>query len=215
MLRSLKQLYGHKLGASDGEIGKIKDFYFDDQNWAIRYFVADTGNWLTGRKVLISPQSLASPAAFGKSVDVGLTRRQIEKTPPIESQKPVSRQYEEDYYKHFGWPYYWKGDDARMIGPQPEPEGHLHSTQAVNGYLVRVNDETVGHVCNFMIDTESWTIGQLVVKTGHRLSGKDILMPTKQVERISHADSTIFAYANPETAGQTPANNLVPTGIIL
>jgi PRC-barrel domain len=75
MLRSLKQLYGDKLGATDGEIGHIKDFYFDDQNWAIRYLVVDTGTWLPGRKVLISPHSLASPAASGKIVRVGLTRK--------------------------------------------------------------------------------------------------------------------------------------------
>jgi hypothetical protein len=215
MLRSLKQLYGHKLGASDGEIGNIKDFYFDDQNWVIRYLVADTGTWLTGRKVLLSPQSLASPAASGKTVDIGLTRQQIEKSPPIESQKPVSRRYEEEYYKYFGWPSYWKGAAAGMIGPQPEPEVHLRSTQAVNGYLVQVGDETIGHVSDFMIDAESWVIGQLVVKTGHRLSGKEMLIPTKQVQRISYADSTVFAHVSVEAADQTPANNLVPTGIVL
>src|SRR5881394_2979061 len=145
MLRSLKQLYGGKLGASDGEIGQIKDFYFDDQNWAIRYLVADTGTWLTGRQVLISPHSLATLAASGKVVRVGLTRKQIENSPPIESQKSVSRQYEEEYHKYYGWPSYWKGAAADMIGPQPEREVHLHSAQAVNGYLVRMGEETIGH----------------------------------------------------------------------
>jgi hypothetical protein len=66
MLRSIKQLYGDKLGASDGEIGHVKDFYFDDQSWVVRYLVADTGNWLSGRQVLISPH--AFPESFrGKS----------------------------------------------------------------------------------------------------------------------------------------------------
>ena len=59
MLRSIKQLHGAKLGASDGEIGHVKDFYFDDQNWAVRYVVADTGSWLPGRQVLISPMRSA------------------------------------------------------------------------------------------------------------------------------------------------------------
>ena len=236
MLRSLKQLYGEKLGATDGEIGHIKDFYFDDQNWAIRYLIADTGTWLPGRKVLISPHSLASPAASGKVVDVGLTRKQIENSPSIESQKPVSRQFEEEYYRYYGWPHYWQGSAlwgmsgfpileqppgplvnkaAAMIGPQPERELHLRSTQAVNGYLVRIGEETIGHICDFMIDAQSWEIGQLVVKTGHRLSGKDMLIPTKQVERISYEESTVFAHPGVEAAGQSPANHLVPAGIIL
>jgi PRC-barrel domain protein len=215
MLRSLKQLYGHKLGAKDGEIGQIKDFYFDDQNWTIRYLVADTGSWLTGRKVLISPHSLASLAVSSKIVDVGLTRKKIENSPSIDSQKPLSRQHEEEYRKYYGWRPYWKNDTAKFIGPQPQPEAHLRSTQAVNGYLVRVGEETVGHVCDFMVDAEAWTIGQLVVKTGHRLSGKDTLIPMKQVERISHEESTVFAHASLGAADQIPANNLVPAGIVL
>ena len=44
----------------DGEIGKVREFYFDDQHWAIRYLVADTENWLAGRQVLISPYALGS-----------------------------------------------------------------------------------------------------------------------------------------------------------
>ena len=214
MLRSLKQFYGLKLGATDGEIGHIKDFYFDDQNWTIRYLVADTGTWLTGRKVLISPTSLASPAVLGKVVSVGLTRKQIEDSPSIDSQKTVSRQHEEEYYKHFGWPPYWTGSAAGTIGPQPEREIHVRSTQAVNGYLVRMGDETIGHVSDFMMDAEGWTINQLVVKTGHRLSGKDMLIPTKQVERISYDESTIFALSSEAPAKHTPANPLAPAGAI-
>ena len=110
MLRSVKQLYGDKLGALDGEIGHVKDFYFDDQSWAVRYLVADTGSWLSGRKVLISPHALGSFEQAGKVLRVNLTRKQIENSPPIESHKPVSRQYEEDYYRYYGWPYYWQGD---------------------------------------------------------------------------------------------------------
>jgi PRC-barrel domain len=102
-----------------------------------------------------------------------------------------------------------------MIGPQPEPEVHVRSTQAVNGYLVRLGDETIGHISDFMVDAEDWTIGQLVVKTGHRLSGKDTLIPTKQVERISYDESTVFAHPSVEASAQSPANHLVPAGIIL
>ena len=110
MLRSIKQLYGDKLGASDGEIGHVKDFYFDDQNWAVRYVVADTGSWLPGRQVLISPHAFGSLHQAGKVLLVNLTRKQIEDSPSIESHKPVSRQYEEEYYRYYGWPYYWEGD---------------------------------------------------------------------------------------------------------
>ena len=184
MLLSIKQLYGNKLGASDGEIGHVKDFYFDDQNWAVRYVVADTGSWLPGRQVLISPHAFGSLHQAGKLLLVNLTRKQIEDSPSIESHKPVSRQYEEEYYRYYGWPYYWQGDGlwgmsgfpilelpatplpsepATANGPQPErADAHLRSTQAVSGYHIQASDGTIGHVCDFMMDAESWAIRQLV-----------------------------------------------------
>ena len=232
MLRSIKQLYGNKLGASDGEIGHVKDFYFDDRNWAIRYLVADTGTWLPGRQVLLSPYSLGRLDQAEKILRVNLTRKQIEDSPSIESHKPVSRQYEEEYYRYFGWPYYWEGDGlwglsgfpilelpaepllrepATMIGPQTErADSHLRSTQAVNGYHLRSGDETIGHVCNFMMDAGNWAIGQLVVKTGHRFSGTEILIPTKDVERISYEESTVYVSLTKEAVEQSPAHPLSP-----
>jgi uncharacterized protein YrrD len=51
-------LIGYKLEATDGEIGKVETFYFDDDTWTIRYMVVKTGGWLSGRKVLISPEAV-------------------------------------------------------------------------------------------------------------------------------------------------------------
>jgi sporulation protein YlmC with PRC-barrel domain len=216
MLRSIKQLYGYKLGASDGEIGHVKDFYFDDQSWAVRYLIADTGTWLPGRQVLISPHSVGRLQETAKDVLlVNLTREQIENSPSIDEHKPVSRQYEEEYYRYFGWPYYWQGDalwglsgfpilelppspiiNASNVPFAPQPgtaDPHLRSTQAVKGYQADARVEgVIGHVNDFMIDTESWAISQLVIQTGHRLSGKTLLISTKNVNRISYDESMVF-----------------------
>jgi hypothetical protein len=237
MLRSLKQLYGDKLGASDGEIGHVKDFYFDDQNWAIRYVVADTGSWLPKRQVLLSPHSLGNLDQAGKLLSVKLTRKQIEQSPSIESHKPVSRQYEEEYYRYYGWPAYWQGDGlwgmsgfpivqlpAKPLpgkpytGSSPPPEradAHLRSAQAVNGYNVQASDVVMGHVCDFMMDAESWAVGQLVVKTGHRISGNEVLIPTTQVDRISYDKSTVYVTLTREAVGQSSARPVVPAGTVL
>jgi hypothetical protein len=234
MLRSIKQLYGNKLGASDGDLGHVKDFYFDDQNWAIRYLVADTGSWLPGRQVLISPYSLGRLDQAEKVLRVNLTRKQIEDSPSIESHKPVSRQYEEEYHRYYGWPYYWQGgglwglsgfpilelptkpflnESAAAMGPQPgRADAHLRSTQAVNGYHLQTSDGIIGHVCDFMMDVQSWAIGQLVIKSGHRFSGTEVLIPTKDVDRISYEESTVFATLAGEAAGQSSAPHLVSDG---
>ena len=228
MLRSLKQLYGEKLDATDGEIGTIKDFYFDSQNWAIRYLVADTGTWLPGRTVLISPHAIGGLDHSGKILRVNLTRKQIEDSPSIALHQPVSRQYEEAYYRHYGWPFYWEGGALwgmsgfptlehpvipLQTGPQPgRTDAHLRSTQAVNGYHLRTGDELTGHICDFMMDAQSWAIGQLVIKTGHRFTGKEVLIPTKLVERISYPDSTVFVNLTREAVEHSPAHEPAPVG---
>jgi len=226
MLRSIKQLYGDKLGAADGEIGHVKDFYFDDGNWVIRYVVADTGSWLPGRQVLLSPYAFGSLHQVGKDLLVNLTRKQIEDSPSIDSHKPVSLQYEEEYYQYFGWPYYWQGGDlwgmsdfpilelppkpsADPSGPQPErADAHLRSTREVNGYHIKASDGTPGHVCDFMIDAQSWVIAQLIIKTGHRFSGKEVWIPTRKVERISYEESTVFVSLTREAVEQNSGQSI-------
>jgi hypothetical protein len=227
MLRSLKQLYGIKLGASDGNIGQVKDFYFDDRNWAIRYLVVDTGSWLPERQVLLAPHAFGRLDQTERILRVNLTRKQIEDSPPIESRKPVSRQYEAEYYRYYGWPYYWQGaglwgmsgfpilelpvkplpsESTAVFGPQPDrPEALLRSTQAVNGYHLRTGDAIMGHICDFMMDAQSWAIGQLVIKTGHRLFGRELLIPTKYVDRISYEESTVSASLTKHDVEQSPA----------
>ena len=234
MLQSLKRLYGNKLGASDGEIGHVKDFYFDDQSWAVRYLVADTGSWLPGRQVLISPHSLGTLDPEAGVLRVSLTRQQVENSPSIETHKPVSRQYEEEYYRYFGWPGYWQGDQlwgltgfpilagqaapppgepARADGSQTRPaDPHLRSAQDVTGYHLRTVDATIGHVGDFLMDPRSWAIGQLVVKTGHRLTGREVLISAGQVDRISYDDSTVFVNLTGADIENSPAYELEPAG---
>ena len=229
MLRIVKELYGAKLGASDGEIGQVKDFYFDDQNWAVRYVVADTGSWLAGRKVLISPHAFGSLHQAGKLLLVNLTRKQIENSPSIESHKPVSRQYEEEYYRYYGWPYYWRGDALwgmsgfPILAEKPAPfpgepaaesgakredaDAGLWSAQAVIGYQIQTGDEIVGHVIDFAVDDKSWAIGHLAVNTGSRLSGNKVRVSPGQIDRISWDESKVFINVTRETILQTPAGD--------
>lgn len=232
MIRSIEQLYGDKLGASDGEIGHVKDFYFDDQSWAVRYLVADTGSWLTGRQVLISPHAVGSLYQPGKLLLLKLTKKQIEDSPAIESHKPVSRQYEAEYYQYYGWPNYWQGDGLWGTTGSPMPlvpplpagsataqrpphkraDAHLRSTQAVDGYHLKTTDGLAGHISDFMMDDQSWAIHELVVKTGHRLSGKEVRIPVGKVIRISYEESTVFVNLTSADVEQRPAHHLTPAG---
>jgi len=233
MLQSIKLLYGNKLGASDGDLGQVKDFYFNDLTWAVRYVVADTGHWLSGRQVLLSPHAFNSIHPAGKTLLVKLTRKQIEDSPAIETHKPVSRQFEEQYHRYYGWPYYWEGDGlwggmrgfpilelppknaaggptaANVAKPKPADE-HLRSTQAVNGYHLQATDGVIGHICDFMMDDKSWAIHQLVVKIGHRFTGKEVQIPAGKVTQISYDESKVFVSLTTDAVERSPAHVLVP-----
>ena len=220
MLRSVKQLHGDKLGAVDGEIGHVKDFYFDDQNWAVRYVVADTGSWLSGRLVLLSPFALGTLAQDGKVLEVKLTRKQIEDSPSIESHKPVSRLYEEEYYRYYGWPSYWEGGsvwgvsafpgalwgggafpmeppvevpaaEGDIVPSKEDEDAHLRSAEEMMGYDIEATDGVVGHVSDFLMDDTNWTIQQLVVDTGSWLSGKKILIAPSEITQVLWDDSRV------------------------
>ena len=106
MLNKAGTLTGYKLKSLDGEIGTVEEFYFDDQHWTIRYLVADTGDWLTGRQVLLSPYALVAVIKEEQHITIDLTKKQIEDSPSLNSDKPVSRQFEEAYYGYYGWPVF-------------------------------------------------------------------------------------------------------------
>ena len=234
MLQSIKQLYGSPLGASDGDIGHVRDLYFDDQEWAVRYVVADTGTWLPDRQVLLSPHAFGSGSPARNAMRVNLTRKQIQDSPAIETHEPVSRQFEAEYHRYYGWPYYWEGDGLwggmrgfpilevppksnpndppAATGRMPEPgDPHLRSTQAVAGYQIKAVDGITGHVSDFLMDDKSWAIHQLVIKTGHRLTGKEVQIPTSQVERISYEESTVFVRLNKDELEKSPEYRLLAT----
>jgi uncharacterized protein YrrD len=219
MLKHINELYGDKLAAVDGDIGRVRDVYFDDKTWAIRYLVADTGSWLTERLVLLSPHAFATLSAHGRTLDVKLTRKQIEDSPSIELHKPVSRDFEIEYHRYYGWPAYW--NDGILWGSgQPEAlplpkealevrpkrhgsDEHLRSTRAVAGYHIRTTDGVIGHVTDFLVDDMSWAIRKLVVAAGHWYSGKEVLISTSKIDGILHEESTVVVNLTKEDIEQT------------
>ena len=219
MLIKAKDLNGYKLDSIDGEIGKVKEFYFDDKYWTIRYLVADTGNWLIDKQVLISPYALVAINKENQNISVDLTKKQIENSPPLNSNKPVSRQFEEAYYGYYEWPEYWSG--SYMWGMYPslsrgiEPvkqdvknakkwDHHLRSTYDVSGHHIQATDGEIGHVDDFIIDDETWAIRYLVVATNNWWPGKKVLVSPQWIERISWNESKVFVKLSRETIKQSP-----------
>lgn len=219
MLHDAKALTGYTLDSIDVEIGKVREFYFDDQHWAIRYLVADTGNWLTGRQVLISPHALVAAIREDEHIAVDLTRKQIEESPSLTSDKPVSKQYEEAYYGYYGYPMYWSG--PHMWGSYPYLmrgresakaansggtawDSHLRSTHALRGYHVKAMDGEIGHVEGFVVDDETWAIRYLIINTRNWWPGKHVLVSPRWIESVSWDEKKVFVNLSRETIKQSP-----------
>ena len=219
MLSKAKTLTGYKLDSLGGEIGKVKEFYFDDRHWTIRYLVADTGNWLTGGQVLISPYALNSVIKSEKHLSVDLTKKQIEDSPSLNTDKPVSRQFEDDYYGYYGWPTYWSGSSVWGDYPYIERDRnkwkqstqggkawdrHLRSTHEVTGYHLQADDGEIGHVEDFIIDDETWAIRYLIVGTKNWWPGKKVLVSPQWIERVSWSESKVFINLSRGDIKQSP-----------
>jgi uncharacterized protein YrrD len=219
MLHKAKTLTGYKLDSLDGEIGGVKEFYFDDKHWVVRYLVADSGNWLTGRHVLLSPYALGAVSKEKHHITVDLSKKQIEGSPALDRHAPVSRQYEESYYGYYGWPTYWGG--PYMWGAYPYIERdrqnwksrakaekawdpHLRSTSEVTGYHIEATDGAIGHVHDFVIDDETWAIRYLIVDTRDWWPGKRVLIAPQWIERVSWSESKVFIHLSRETIKQSP-----------
>lgn len=219
MLYRAKTLQGYKLNSRDGEIGQVKEFYFDDQRWTIRYLVADTGHWLTGRQVLLSPYALGAVDHLAKDVAVDLTKKQIEDSPSLDSDKPVSRQFETTYYGYYGMPMYWGGIYNWGEYPYPQRDRSkwserastgkkwdytLRSTRDVTGHHIQATDGAIGHVEDFIIDPETWAIRYLVVDTRNWWPGKKVLVSPQWIERVSWSESKVFVNLSREAIKQSP-----------
>lgn len=223
MLRSVKELQGYAIRAIDGDIGKVHDFYFDDQSWLIRYLVVDTGNWLPGRRVLISPYALGQPDWGAQVFPVELSKEQVENSPHVETDKPVSRQMEENLHTYYGWTPYWRtgapafglgaaaaarlvaeAERARERSKKLNDDPHLRSTREVIGYHIQATDGEIGHVEDLIVDDEHWTLHYLVVNTRNWLPGRKVLVAPAWAQKVNWAEKQIYVDLTQEAIRNSP-----------
>jgi len=225
MLTNATFLKGLAIHATDGELGTVDQFYFDDESWAIRYFVVDTGGWLGGREVLISPISVVHTDWQDKRLNVALTKKQVQNSPDLDTHKPVSRRHEAAYTAYYGYNSYWGG--PALWGPKFYPaelatltsgsaeaavdrirkeseESHLRSSGRVIGYHVEATDGEIGHWDGFVVDNETWAIRYIEVATRNWLPGKKVLVSPAWIERVSWTDSKVFTGLTREAIKSCP-----------
>ncbi len=226
MLRSVNHLTGFTIGATDGDIGQVEAFYFDDACFTIRHLVVDTGSWLSGRKVLVSPRALRDIDWDDRRINAALTKARVEKSPDIDTDRPVSRQQEIEYYRYYGYPSYWSG--PYLWGGSPFPvmspgrsatfeherrwewgsgesgDPHLRSSAAVIGYHIAGTDGDMGHVEDFLVDDETWSIRYMVVDTSNWWFGRKVLVSSEWITRVDWNESLLHVDLTREKIKNSP-----------
>ena len=216
MLWNASAINGYAIAASDGEIGTVSDFLFDDASWLVRWLVVDTGNWLSGRKVLLPPSALGRLDAKEEEFSVKLTRQQVKDSPEIDTDRPVSRQMETSVYDYYGWSPYWgagfymggygympgSGMASPYLGARRREQEiadaqadrddvHLRSVEAVTGYHMRASDGEIGHVEDFLVEDADWSIHYLIVDTTNWWAGKKVLVSPRSALEIDWTDRLV------------------------
>jgi uncharacterized protein YrrD len=224
MLRNATALEKCTIGATDGHIGKVHDLYFDDRQWVVRYLVVNTGAWLLDRAVLVSPISVRSSASWQDDVlSASISKEQVKNSPPIDTDKPVSRQYEKSYYSYYGYPYYWGGMGIwggsgypTMMMPalahnlaaaeleRAHGDAHLRSCREVTGYKLRAADGDLGHVQGYLIDDQSWAIRFLIVNTSNWWLGHSVLIACEWIDDVDWAFHTVATALTREAVKGSP-----------
>jgi hypothetical protein len=222
MLRSMKSMEDYTIGAIDGIIGHVKDFYFDDESWVIRYLVVQAGEGSSRRKVLISPIAIGRPNWSEKILPVSLTRNQVMNSPDIDTDKPVSRQHEMGYLGYYGYGNYWGGGGLWGAGLYPDllqaglqvtettsvadrADLHLRSGNAVMRYYVHASDGDIGHVQGLLVDENSWAIRYLIVDTSNWWLGHQVLIAPEWIDQVSWAESTVSVGLTRQSIKDSPA----------
>jgi hypothetical protein len=224
MLLVESALKGYSVEADDGSIGTVHDCLFDDKTWKLRWLVINTGNWLTGRKVLIHPSAVRRPDIDHMRLPVHLTKAQIKASPDLSSDLPISEQMEKSVYGYYGWDPEWGGCGYFAGYPAPafgvtetldRPAGeqqaeldggnpHLRSMAAVSGYHVEALDGTIGHIENFIIDDVSWDVRYLIVDTKNWWFGEHVLISPFAVRRINWLDGNVFLDVSRDRVKNSP-----------
>jgi hypothetical protein len=232
MLRSATDVKGYTVAATDGDLGAVHDLYFDDEVWVVRYIIVDTGKWLPGRLVLISPISVNQPDWVERRLNVALTREQVKNSPPVETRRPVSRQQELHYLSYYGYPGYWGAPGlwgpaafpTALMPAQPPPprhrqvdesdatsaeESHLRSCREITGYRLQATDGELGKIDDVLFDDLDWAIRYVVVDTNTWWFGKQVLIAPEWVDEIDWSERSLRVDVSRESVKRAPEYDAV------
>lgn len=222
MKHRLDHLKKFDIETNDGLKGKVRDFLFDEDTWKVRYIDADFGGFFKDKRVLLPLDALAAPLWEDKHFPLNISRDQIDKSPGLEDKPTVSREYEKEIMKYYGYSAYWGAgyappEQAGLYYParpltapakkiDEENLGtHLRSFKEVEGYHILANDGNLGHVEDMIVDDADWQLTYLIVDTSNwRPWSKKVILLINWLKEISYVSKEVVINTDTETIKNAP-----------
>jgi uncharacterized protein YrrD len=209
MLYLLADLEKYTVNAADGYVGKVKDFYFDDRTWKLRFVVAETGIWLKNRKVLLPASAVKSVSTEDRHLNLDMSMYDVKNGPGIENELSLSPQTEIDYLSYYGYSFYRGVSDAHGFDKDAEAkraemfacvdlvrrtygDRHLRSCTEMINYDIEASDNQVGYLQSMVFDEADWAITHLLVNTSNWWLGQQVLMEPHLIKDISWGDARLY-----------------------
>jgi hypothetical protein len=230
MLNKASAIQGCKIEARDGHVGTVTDLLFDDASWTVRWLVVETGAWLENRPVLLPIMALGLLEMPARSLAVNLTRAEVQGSPGMDTERPVSRQMETDIHDYYGASPYWESSDymhgfgywgsAPLTAPSltamkhqdevvlmrhKEDDPHLRSIKEVLGYHIHAADGDIGHLADALIDSADWSLRYLVVNTSNWWMGKDVLISPRSTQSVQWSERKLYLSLDRDKVRNSPA----------
>jgi hypothetical protein len=209
MLLLTKQIEGAVVEASDGKLGKLVDFLFDDRDWSIKNLVLDAGTWLNSRRVTLPPDLIQRKDwADHRLMITGLTREQVVKSPNVETHVPVGDLSKLEEATIIDWGLYWIKilDHPWQVSDDP----HIRNTEEMIKYHLRETDGRMGHIADFLIDDEVWQIKFIEADTRNWWPGKHVLIAPERIDSIDGENRIVHVNLSREALEHSPVYQ--PTG---
>ena len=223
VLRNIKALENYEVRAADGKLGLIRDFYFDKKHWAVRYFVVDTIGFLSEHWALVSPIDCEKIDWKTRQFHLASTREKVNNSPPFDLQRPITLQYEKEYFEYYGWSHYWGAGGSGVWSGKANPRSLVHgplgnasptydedsdhelrSIRQVTGYRVLASDGDIGGVEDFIVDDKTWAIRYLVIDCPNWWLDRKVLVEPCWAHHVGWAERNFFVNLPREVIKNSP-----------
>lgn len=207
MLRSVRELLGYGVSATDGRIGVVKDLLFNQNGWCVCHAMVDLTDLIPGKRVILPPESFGKPGLKDFSFPVNLSSDELKNCPTLEIDESAYKEHAEELYRHFGWEPCWKCpsvEPERKQDKEYEEDNQMRSSKEIMSYGVESTDGSVGHVIDIILDDSEWVIRYIVVSTRNWLPGGKVLIAPSWITRIEWSELKIYISHNRQEVKDSP-----------